>query len=93
LFPEHCSFVVNKEKCLLPPEFIMEIHDDINNNKFMVGLTCSGHKQKLEEKFLLLQRNKQIPQGEIVFTAIKVITTKCVTGNQEDKDEIQLKRL
>jgi hypothetical protein len=70
----------------------MEISDD-KNNKFMVGLTCSDHKQKLEEKFLLLQRNKQIPQGKIVFTAIKVITTKCVTGNQEDKDDIQLKRL
>ena len=70
----------------------MEICDD-KNNKFMVGLTCSDHKQKLEEKFLLLQRNKQIPHGEIVFTAIKVITTKCVTGNQEDKDDIQLKRL
>jgi hypothetical protein len=92
LLPEHCSFVINKEKCLLPPEFIMEINDE-KNNKFMVGLTCSDHKQKLEEKFLLLQRNKQIPQGEIVFTAIKVITTKCVTGNQEDKDDIQLKRL
>ena len=92
MFPENCSFVVNKEKCLLPPEFIMEINDD-KNNKFMVGLACSGHKQKLEEKFLLLQRNNQIPQGKIVFTEIKVITTKCVTGNQEDKDDIQLKRL
>lgn len=92
MFPEHCSFVINKEKCFLPPEFIMEINDE-KNNKFMVGLTCTAHKQKLEEKFLLLQRNKQIPKGEIVFTAIKVITTKCVTGNQEDKDDIHLKRL
>lgn len=92
MFPEHCSFVINKEKCLLPPEFIMEINDE-ENNRFMVGLTCSGHKQKLEEKFLILQRNNQIPQGKIVFTALRVIHTKCVTGNQEDKDEIQLKRL
>jgi len=77
---------------LLPPEFIMEINDG-ENNKFMVGLTCSDHKQKLEEKFLLLQRDNQIPQGKIIFTPIKVIQTKCVTGNQEDVDEIQLKRL
>ncbi|MBA3283830.1 MAG: hypothetical protein H0U27_02050 [Nitrosopumilus sp.] len=70
----------------------MEINDD-ENNRFMVGLTCSGHKQKLEEKFLILQRNNQIPRGEIVFTALRVIHTKCVTGNQEDKDEIQLKRI
>ncbi len=70
----------------------MEINDG-ENNKFMVGLTCSDHKQKLEEKFLLLQRDNQIPQGKIIFTPIKVIQTKCVTGNQEDVDEIQLKRL
>ncbi len=70
----------------------MEINDG-ENNKFMVGLTCPDHKQNLEERFLILQKNKQIPQGEIVFTALKVIQTKCVTGNQEDKDEIQLKRL
>ncbi|MBA3976901.1 MAG: hypothetical protein H0X50_01735 [Nitrosopumilus sp.] len=92
MFPGYCSFVIDKKKCLLPPEFIMEINDG-ENNKFMVGLTCSDHKQKLEEKFLLLQRDNQIPQGKIIFTPIKVIQTKCVTGNQEDVDEIQLKRL
>ncbi len=70
----------------------MEINDN-ENNKFMVGLTCSDHKQKLEENFILLQRNGQIPQGKIIFTAIKVIHTNCITGNQEDKDEVQLKRL
>jgi hypothetical protein len=70
----------------------MEINDD-ENNKFMVGLTCSDHKKNLEEKFLLLQRNKRIPQGKIIFTAAKVIHTNCVTGNQEDLDEIHLKRL
>ncbi len=70
----------------------MEIIES-DNSKFMVGLSCSDHKQKLEEKFLHLQRGKQMPQGKIVFTAIKVIHTNCVTGIQEDIDEIQIKRL
>ncbi|MER5176052.1 MAG: hypothetical protein ABJB76_05650 [Candidatus Nitrosocosmicus sp.] len=77
---------------MLPPEFIMEINDT-DNNKFMIGLTCSDHKQNLKEKFVLLQRGNHIPEGEIVFTPIKIIHTDCITGNQEDVDEIQLKRL
>ncbi len=70
----------------------MEINDT-ENHKFMVGLSCSEHKQKLEEKFRFLQREKHIPEGKIIFTTIKKIHTNCVVGNQEDIDEIQSKRL
>ena len=70
----------------------MEIND-AENNKFMIGLTCSEHRQKLKEKLLLLQRHNRIPEGEILFDPIKIIHTNCITGNQEDVDEIQLKRL
>jgi hypothetical protein len=77
---------------MLPPEFIIEINDT-DNNKFMIGLACYEHRQKLEEKFVYLQREKYLPEGKIHFNPIKVIHTNCVTGNQEDVDEIQLKRL
>ena len=70
----------------------MEI-SDTENNKFMVGLSCFEHKQKLEEKFKILQIEKHIPEGKIIFTPIKKIHTNCIVGNQEDVDEIQLKRL
>ncbi len=92
MFPEHCSFVFDKRRCNLPPEFIIEINDN-DNNKFMIGLTCYEHKQKLEAKFVYLQREKHLPEGKINFNPIKIIHTNCITGNQEDKDEIQLKRL
>jgi hypothetical protein len=92
LFPEHCSFVINKKKCILPPEYILEINDD-KNNKFMIGLSCFEHKKKLEEKFLILQSKRFLPQGKILFIPIKKVYTNCVIGNQEDIDEIKLKRL
>lgn len=77
---------------MLPPEFIIEINDD-DDNIFMIGLACYEHRQKLEEKFVYLQREKRLPEGKIHFYPIKVIHTNCVTGNQLDVDEIQLKRL
>lgn len=92
MFPEYCSFVFNKIKCRLPPEFIIEINDN-DNNKYMVGLACYEHRKKLEEKFVFLQSEKRIPEGKIDFKPIKVIQTNCITGNQDDIDEIQLKRL
>ena len=92
MFPEYCSFVFDKKKCMLPPEFIIEINEN-ENNKYMIGLACSEHRQELEEKLVFLQNEKQIPEGKIEFTRIKIIHTNCVTGNQEDIDEIQLKRL
>jgi hypothetical protein len=92
LFPENCSFVINKKNCVLPPEYILEINDD-KNNKFMIGLSCLEHKKILEEKFLVLQREKSIPQGKILFIPIKKVCTNCIIGNQEDIDETKLKRL
>ena len=92
MFPAHCSFVIDKKKCILPPEYILEIHDD-NNNKFMIGLSCLEHKKKLEEKSLVLQREKLIPQGKLNFILIKKVYTNCIIGNQEDVDETTLKRL
>ncbi len=92
MIPEQCSFSVNGLKCLLPPEFIIEINTDKNDN-FMIGLTCLEHRQFLEEKFLKLQNNGSIPKGKIVFTKIKVIHTNCIKGNQEDIDEINLRRI
>ena len=92
MFPAHCSFVIDKKKCILPPEYILEIHDD-KNNKFMICLSCLEHKNKLEEKFLVLQREKSIPQGKLKFIPIKKVYTNCIIGNQEDIDETALKRL
>ena len=92
VLPGSCSFVLHKKKCMLPPEFIIEINEN-ETNKYMIGLTCSEHRQELEEKLVFLQNEKQIPEGKLEFTRIKIIYTNCVKGNQEDIDEILLKKL
>ncbi|MGN6629290.1 MAG: hypothetical protein ACTHKJ_05360 [Candidatus Nitrosocosmicus sp.] len=92
MFPENCSFVDNKNKCFLPPEYIIEVNG-IENDKFMIGVTCFHHKKKLEKIFLNLQIEKRIPKGKLSFTPIKTIHTNCIKGNKEDEDEIKIKRL
>lgn len=92
MFPENCSFVDNKNKCFLPPEYIIEVNG-IENDKFMIGVTCFQHKKKLEKIFLNLQMVKRIPNGKLEFTPIKAIHTNCIKGNKDDEDEIKINRL
>lgn len=95
MIPESCSFAYDGIQCPLPPQFIVEIIDESNNNgsKFMIGLTCPDHKVVLEKKFHLLQADNVIPAGKIVLTPIKIIHTDCVKGTLEDEDEVRLKRM
>ncbi|MGN6629823.1 MAG: hypothetical protein ACTHKJ_08085, partial [Candidatus Nitrosocosmicus sp.] len=64
MFPENCSFVDNKNKCFLPPEYIIEVNV-IENDKFMIGVTCFQHKKNLEKIFLNLQIEERIPKGKL----------------------------
>ncbi len=93
MLPESCSFAYKGIKCPLPPEYIIEIIDEKNNSKFMVGLTCSDHKLVLEKKFISLQENNVIPIGKVTMTGIRVVHTDCIKGTIEDEEEIKLKRL
>ncbi|HEY6537046.1 MAG TPA: hypothetical protein VIY08_14820 [Candidatus Nitrosocosmicus sp.] len=92
MLPDSCSFVFDKNKCILPPEFIIEINDE-SNDTFMIGLACFDHKQRLEKKFRILQMKNKIPNGKIEFKSIKTIHTNCIKGNIDDVEDIQLKRL
>ena len=94
MIPEHCSFVSEGIKCPLPPEFVIEIEDEIDHNsKFMIGVSCSDHRVLLENKFRQLQEKNSIPSGKISLTNIRIIHTDCIKGNQEDEEEVRIKRL
>jgi hypothetical protein len=94
LIPEHCSFVSEGTKCPLPPEFIIEVEDETDDNtKFMIGVTCSDHRAFLENKFHLLQKKNAIPSGRISLTNVRIIHTDCIKGTPEDEEEVQIKRL
>jgi hypothetical protein len=94
LIPEHCSFVFEGTKCPLPPEFIIEVEDETDDNsKFMIGVTCSDHRTLLENKFHILQKKNAIPSGRLSLTNIRIIHTDCVKGTRDDEEDIHLNRL
>lgn len=66
----------------MPPEFILSIKT--NEDEYMVGVACEGHKQTFFEKLEQLQKGGKIPSGIIKFTGLKAIGTDCIRMDPDD---------
>ena len=60
----------------MPPEFIISIK--VENDEYMVAMTCSGHKKPFSEKLQKLQIEGKIPRGVIQFSGLKAVGTDCI---------------
>ena len=70
----------------MPPEFVISIR--MENQEYMVGVTCNGHKKTFFEKLTQLQKNGKVPNGAIQFTELKAVGTNCI--RMDPNDLIQL---
>ena len=70
----------------MPPEFVISIR--MENQEYMVGVTCNGHKKTFFEKLTKLQKNGKVPNGAIQFTELKAVGTNCI--RMDPNDLIQL---
>ena len=86
MIPEHCSIKEKTKDCLIPPEFVISIR--MENQEYMVGVTCNGHKKTFFEKLTQLQKNGKVPNGAIQFTKLKTVGTNCI--RMDPNDLIQL---
>ncbi|HMK33168.1 MAG TPA: hypothetical protein VK431_06040 [Nitrosopumilaceae archaeon] len=86
MLPEHCSIRDKGIDCLMPPEFIISIK--IQDDEYMVGVTCDGHKKSFIEKLEILQKDGKVPNGTIHFTGLKAVGTNCI--RMDPNDLIQL---
>ncbi len=66
----------------MPPEFIISIK--VENEEYMVGVTCYGHKKSFSDKLELLQKEGEVPNGTIRFTGLKAVGTDCIRMNPDD---------
>ena len=70
----------------MPPEFVISIR--MENQEYMVGVTCNGHKKTFFEKLTQLQKNGKVPNEAIQFTELKAVGTNCI--RMDPNDLIQL---
>lgn len=91
MLPVRCSITEDKLQCSNPPEFIVSI--SVENDEYMVGVTCSKHKKIVGGKIQFLQKEGKIPNGTINFSPLKAVGTDCVHGDEEDFIQLDIKNL
>ena len=78
------------KQCVNPPEFIVSIID--GQDEYMVGVTCSKHKEIVSGKIGILQNEGKIHEGKISFSTVKAVGTDCIHGNEDDFVQIDMNR-
>ena len=59
----------------------------------MVGAVCKDHMKQIEKRLEDLQAKGDLPKGTIHLQHIKIVSTNCVRGTDEDYMEIESKRM
>ena len=77
------------KQCVNPPEFIVSIID--GQDEYMVGVTCSKHKEIVSGKIGILQNEGKIHEGKISFSTVKAVGTDCIHGDEDDFVQIDMK--
>ena len=82
MLPERCSVRENEKSCVNPPEFVICVK--IEQDEYMVGVTCSNHKNAVSKKIEILQKEGKVPLGKINFDPLKPVGTDCIKGDASD---------
>jgi len=77
------------KQCVSPPEFVVSVV--VEKDEYMVGVTCSHHKQIVSGKIQSLQNENKIPHGKISFSPLKAVGTDCKHGDQDDFVQLDTK--
>ena len=89
MLPDRCSVMEEGKQCVNPPEFVVSIVD--GKDEYMVGVTCTKHKEIVSGKIKFLQNQGKIHDGKIHFSEVKAIGTDCIHGDADDLIQIDMK--
>jgi len=88
--PKKCSFFTQDTQCDMPPSYILSV---IENEEYLIGVSCLEHLEAIKSKIKKLQQTKSIPNGRLNIDNIKMVSTNCIKGSPEDYQEVYSKRL
>lgn len=88
--PKKCSFFTQDTQCDMPPSYILSV---IENEEYLIGVSCLEHLEAIKSKIKKLQQTKSIPNGRLSIDNIKMVSTNCIKGSPEDYQEVYSKRL
>ena len=86
MLPDRCSVKKEGKQCVNPPEFVISVV--VENEEYMIGVTCQKHKQAVSEKVKILQNEGKIPKGKVNFSGLRAVGTDCIRADPEDLIQI-----
>jgi hypothetical protein len=90
LLPKHCSIRVKGKDCHISSSYIVSIKS--LTEEYMIGVVCNDHRDGLEERLKIMQSTGNVPTGSIKIQPIKIVSTDCIRGTDEDYYEVSSKR-
>lgn len=89
MLPDRCSILETGKQCVNPPEFVVSVL--VERDEYMVGVTCTKHKEIVSEKIQFLQSQDKLPDGKISFSPLKAVGTDCIHGDPDDFVQLDTK--
>jgi hypothetical protein len=74
----------------MPSSYIVSITSLVE--EYMIGVVCNDHKDEIEEQIKSMQLTGKAPKGNIKIQPVKIISTDCIKGTEEDYYEVSSKR-
>jgi hypothetical protein len=59
---------------------------------YMIGVVCNDHRDGLEERLKVMQSTGNVPAGDIKIQPLKIVSTDCIRGTDDDYYEVSSKR-
>lgn len=91
MLPNRCSIKQGGRQCPNPPEFIVSITSD-DGGEYMLGVTCSRHKQDVLREIQRLQDDGKVTRGTIGFASVKSVGTDCIRADPDELVQIDMQR-
>jgi hypothetical protein len=90
LLPKHCCVRLNGKDCYMSSSYIVSITS--LTEEYMIGVVCTDHRDGLQKRLKVMQLRGNVPAGDIKIQPVKIVSTDCIKGSDEDYDEVSSKR-
>ena len=90
LLPKHCCVRVNGKDCYMSSSYIVSIASLTED--YMIGVVCNDHRDGLEERLKVMQSTGNVPAVDIKIQPVKIVSTDCIRGTDDDYYDVYSKR-
>ena len=87
MLPNRCTISKGGRQCSSPPQYVISVA--ASDGEYMVGVTCSVHKQTVTERIRVLQEEGKLPSGSVWIEPLYAVGTDCIKSDADSLVQIR----